>query len=60
MAAPVGAFGAMAYTVGSYGLGALHRLLILMAGFYLTAALFVVVVLGTIAWYSGFFRFFVL
>jgi aerobic C4-dicarboxylate transport protein len=59
MAAPIGAFGAMAYTVGSYGLGALHRLLILMAGFYLTAALFVVVVLGAIAWYSGFsiFRF---
>src|SRR4051794_18326025 len=59
MAAPIGAFGAMAYTVGSYGLGALHRLLILMAGFYLTAALFVVIVLGTIAWYSGFsiFRF---
>src|SRR5262249_12333555 len=43
MAAPVGAFGAMAYTVGSYGLVALHRLLILMVGFYLTAALFVVV-----------------
>jgi aerobic C4-dicarboxylate transport protein len=59
MAAPVGAFGAMAYTVGSYGLVALHRLLILMAGFYITAALFVVVVLGAIAWYSGFsiFRF---
>jgi aerobic C4-dicarboxylate transport protein len=59
MAAPVGAFGAMAYTVGSYGLGALHRLLILMACFYLTAALFVVLVLGAIAWYSGFsiFRF---
>jgi aerobic C4-dicarboxylate transport protein len=59
MAAPVGAFGAMAYTVGSYGLVALHRLLILMVGFYLTAALFVVVVLGAIAWFSGFsiFRF---
>ncbi len=36
----------MAFTVGSYGLGALNRLLALMAGFYLTAALFVVVVLG--------------
>ena len=59
MAAPIGAFGAMAYTVGSYGLGALHRLLILMAGFYITAALFIVVVLGAIAWFSGFsiFRF---
>jgi aerobic C4-dicarboxylate transport protein len=58
-AAPIGAFGAMAYTVGSYGIGALHRLLLLMACFYLTAALFVVVVLGSIAWRCGFsiFRF---
>jgi len=57
--APIGAFGAMAFTIGSYGLGALNRLLALMAGFYLTAALFVVVVLGFIAWWSGFsiFRF---
>jgi aerobic C4-dicarboxylate transport protein len=44
----------MAFTVGSYGLGALHRLLALMAGFYLTAALFIFVVLGLIAWASGF------
>lgn len=59
MAAPIGAFGAMAYTVGSYGIGALHRLLLLMACFYLTAAIFVVFVLGAIAWFSGFsiFRF---
>jgi len=58
-AAPVGTFGAMAFTVGSYGLGALNRLLALMAGFYVTAALFVIVVLGLIAWRSGFsiFRF---
>ena len=58
-AAPIGAFGAMGFTVGSYGLGALNRLLYLMAGFYLTAALFVLVVLGAIAAYSGFsiFRF---
>ncbi|MEO5712802.1 MAG: dicarboxylate/amino acid:cation symporter [Luteolibacter sp.] len=58
-AAPVGAFGAMGFTVGSYGIGALGKLVWLMAGFYLTAGLFVVVVLGTIAWYSGFsiFRF---
>jgi aerobic C4-dicarboxylate transport protein len=57
--APIGAFGAMAFTVGSYGLGALNHLLALMAGFYLTAALFVIVVLGLIAWRSGFsiFRF---
>jgi aerobic C4-dicarboxylate transport protein len=60
-AAPLGALGAMAFTVGSYGLGALHRLLALMAGFYLTAGLFVFVVLGSIAWYNGFsiFRFLV-
>ena len=58
-AAPIGAFGAMGFTVGSYGLGALGKLIWLMAGFYLTAGLFVVVVLGSIAWYSGFsiFRF---
>ncbi len=58
-AAPVGAFGAMAFTVGSYGLGALGKLVWLMAGFYLTAGLFVVFVLGGIAWFSGFsiFRF---
>lgn len=53
-AAPIGAFGAMAFTVGSYGLGSLNRLLALMAGFYVTATLFVVVVLGGIAWYCGF------
>ena len=57
--APIGAFGAMGFTVGSYGLGALGKLIWLMAGFYLTAGGFVTVVLGTIAWYSGFsiFRF---
>ena len=58
-AAPIGAFGAMGFTVGSYGIGALNKLVALMAGFYLTAGLFVVVVLGTIAWAGGFsiFRF---
>ena len=58
-AAPIGAFGAMGYTVGSYGIGALNKLLVLMAGFYLTAGCFVVIVLGGIAWFSGFsiFRF---
>ncbi len=57
--APIGAFGAMAFTVGSYGLGALNKLLALMAGFYLTALLFIFVVLGLIARESGFsiFRF---
>jgi aerobic C4-dicarboxylate transport protein len=59
--APLGALGAMAFTVGSYGLGSLNRLLALMGGFYLTAALFVIVVLGLIARTAGFsiFRFLV-
>jgi aerobic C4-dicarboxylate transport protein len=58
-AAPIGAFGAMGFTVGSYGIGALNKLLALMAGFYITAGAFVVLVLGAIAWWSGFsiFRF---
>jgi aerobic C4-dicarboxylate transport protein len=53
-AAPLGALGAMAFTVGSYGLGALNRLLALMVSFYVTAGLFVLIVLGAIAWYNGF------
>ena len=57
--APIGAFGAMAFTVGNFGLQSLGKLAALMAGFYLTAVLFVVFVLGAIAWWSGFsiFRF---
>jgi aerobic C4-dicarboxylate transport protein len=57
--APLGAFGAMAFTVGSYGLASLNKLLALMICFYVTAILFVFVVLGAIAWKSGFsiFRF---
>ena len=57
--APLGAFGAMGFTVGSYGLGALNKLLALMAGFYLTAGFFVIIVLGGIARVCGFsiFRF---
>ncbi|MDD5261546.1 MAG: dicarboxylate/amino acid:cation symporter [Methylacidiphilales bacterium] len=53
-AAPLAALGAMSFTVGSYGLGALRQLLALMAGFYLTAGLFVVVVLGMVSWFAGF------
>jgi len=53
-AAPIGAFGAMAFTVGSYGLASLNHLLELLFGFYLTAALFVVLMLGSVAWYCGF------
>ena len=46
--APIGAFGAMAFTVGRYGVGSLVSLGALMAGVYLTCAVFVVVVLGGI------------
>jgi aerobic C4-dicarboxylate transport protein len=53
-AAPVGAFGAIAFTVGKYGVGALANLTGLVATFYLTSALFVFVVLGLVARLSGF------
>jgi aerobic C4-dicarboxylate transport protein len=53
-AAPIGAFGAMAYTIGKFGSGAILNLLGLIATFYLTAALFVLVVLGIIARVLGF------
>ncbi|HEU0119280.1 MAG TPA: dicarboxylate/amino acid:cation symporter [Bryobacteraceae bacterium] len=52
--APIGAFGAMAFTVGAYGLGSLIRLAHLMATFYLTCVLFIFVVLGGIARFHGF------
>ena len=51
--APIGAFGAMGYTVGSYGIAALNKLLALMLGFYLTAGIFIVVVLGLVMKLSG-------
>jgi aerobic C4-dicarboxylate transport protein len=53
-AAPIGAFGAMAYTIGRYGPTALGNLAGLIATFYLTSILFVVVVLGIIARMAGF------
>jgi aerobic C4-dicarboxylate transport protein len=53
-AAPLGAFGAMAFTIGKYGPAALGNLVGLIALFYVTAALFVFVVLGTIARVVGF------
>jgi len=53
-AAPVGAFGAMAFTIGKFGTGAILNLMGLIATFYLTAALFVFVVLGIIARLAGF------
>jgi aerobic C4-dicarboxylate transport protein len=53
-AAPIGALGAMAFTVGAYGVVSLVNLLELIATFYLTSALFVLLVLGTIARLAGF------
>lgn len=53
-AAPVGAFGAMAFTVGAYGLGSLVSLGKLMACVYATCVLFVALVLGSIARATGF------
>jgi aerobic C4-dicarboxylate transport protein len=52
--APIGAFGAMAFTIGAYGLGSLVNLAALIATFYLTSAIFVLFVLGTIARLAGF------
>ena len=53
-AAPIGAFGAMAFTIGKYGIASVINLAMLVGTFYLTALLFVVVVLGTVAWWNGF------
>jgi aerobic C4-dicarboxylate transport protein len=53
-AAPIGAFGAMAYTVGKYGATVLGSLFGLIATFYFTTALFVLLVLGLIARFTGF------
>jgi aerobic C4-dicarboxylate transport protein len=52
--APIGAFGAMAFTIGRYGIGTLLQLGALMAGVYLTCVFFVCVVLGLIARMAGF------
>jgi aerobic C4-dicarboxylate transport protein len=52
--APIGAFGAMAFTIGKYGVGTLLSLGKLMAAFYLTCLIFVFIVLGGIAWLAGF------
>ena len=52
--APIGAFGAMGYTIGHYGLKALNALGALVGTFYLTSIAFVLVVLGLIAWAAGF------
>jgi aerobic C4-dicarboxylate transport protein len=52
--APIGAGGAMAFTIGKYGIASLKPLAALMGSFYLTCGLFVVVVLGIIARFTGF------
>jgi aerobic C4-dicarboxylate transport protein len=53
-AAPIGALGAMAFTNGAYGIGSLLNLIALIATFYLTSVIFVVLVLGGIARLAGF------
>jgi aerobic C4-dicarboxylate transport protein len=52
--APIGAFGAMAFTIGKYGIASLAPLAKLMGSFYLTCLLFIFIVLGLIARYAGF------
>lgn len=52
--APIGAFGAMAFTIGKFGIASLGPLLKLIVVFYLTSIFFVVVILGVIAWIAGF------
>jgi aerobic C4-dicarboxylate transport protein len=52
--APIGAFGAMAFTIGKYGVGTLLSLGKLMAAFYVTCLIFIFGVLGGIAWLTGF------
>jgi aerobic C4-dicarboxylate transport protein len=53
-AAPVGAFGAMAFTIGQYGIGTIANLAELVVTFYATAFLFVIVILGAVARLAGF------
>ena len=53
-AAPIGAFGAMAFTIGNYGFSTLGSLAGLMGAFYLTCISFIIFVLGPIAWCCGF------
>jgi aerobic C4-dicarboxylate transport protein len=52
--APIGAFGAMAFTIGKYGVGSLTQLAALMGTFYATCFVFIGLVLGGIAWMHGF------
>jgi aerobic C4-dicarboxylate transport protein len=52
--APIGAFGAMAFTIGAYGVGSLGPLIKLVLTFWATCILFVLIVMGGIAWLAGF------
>ena len=52
--APIGAFGAMAFTIGAYGISSLGPLVKLVATFWITCILFVLIVMGGIAWIAGF------
>ncbi len=52
--APIGAFGAIAFTIGEFGIGSLANLAALIGTFYVTSLLFVIVVLGAMAWFTGF------
>ena len=52
--APIGAFGAIAFTIGEFGIASLANLAALVATFYLTSLFFVIVVLGTVAYFAGF------
>ena len=52
--APIGAFGAMAFTIGKYGLASLGPLIKLIASFWVTSTLFVLIVFGAICWMAGF------
>ncbi len=52
--APIGAFGAMAFTVGKYGIASLGPLAKLIGTFYITSILFVLIILGAMAWIAGF------
>lgn len=52
--APIGAFGAMAFTIGAYGISSIGNLMLLIATFYITSLLFVSVILGAVAKYNGF------
>lgn len=53
-AAPIGAFGAMAFTIGKYGIGSIGNLLYLILTFYVSSILFILIILGVVARYNGF------